>query len=292
MEYRIKKEDCQGFLAICRSAAPACFFDVAAIDALLYPISAMPRVLILSSHVAASPVGGGAQVVALARRGIDTVLVPTVLFGRHPGLGHPGGGPVAIETFEDMLRGVQTSGALEGLDAVITGYFASADQVAAAARTIDAVRAANPKARIVVDPIMGDHPRGLYVREDVAMMIAADLVPRAGLVAPNAWELERLVGPPAGDSLEAARALGRPVLVSSIDRDGDIAVLYADAQEAWLASHRRIDSAPNGTGDRLTALFTAGLVLGASPSEALRDAVTAVAEPLIGSSEIRLDALA
>jgi len=252
----------------------------------------MPRVLILSSHVAASPVGGSAQVVALARRGIDAVLVPTVLFGRHPGLGAPGGGPVPIETFEDMLRGVQAAGALEGLDALITGYFASADQVAAAARTIDAVRGANPAARIVVDPIMGDHPKGLYVREEVALMIAADLVPRADLVAPNAWELAWLTGEPIPDPLTAVHALGRPVLVSSIDRGADIGAVYADGREAWLASHRRIDNAPNGTGDRLTALFTAALILGSSPGEALREAVSAVAADIMGPTEVRLESLA
>jgi pyridoxine kinase len=257
-------------------------------------MAAMPRVLILSSHVAVSPVGGSAQVVALARRGVDTVFIPTVLFGRHPGLGLPGGGPVPIETFEDILRGVQASGALEGLDAMITGYFASADQVAAAARTIDAVRGANPAARVVIDPIMGDHPKGLYVREEVALLIATDLVPRADLVAPNAWELERLVGAPITEPLTAARALGRPVLVSSIDRGRgeDIAVLYADGHEALLASHRRIDDAPDGTGDRLTALFTAALLFGASPSEALFEAVSAVAESVMGPTEVRMEAIA
>ena len=30
-----------------------------------------------------------------AAYGVDPVLVPTVLFGRHPGKGPPGGGPVA-----------------------------------------------------------------------------------------------------------------------------------------------------------------------------------------------------
>jgi pyridoxine kinase len=123
-------------------------------------------------------------------------------------------------------------------------------------------------------------------------LIAADLVPRADLVAPNAWELERLTGAPIADPLAAARALGRPVLVSSIERDADIAVLYADGREAWIASHRRIDTAPNGTGDRLTALFTAALVLGASPSDALREAVTGVAEDVMGPTEVRLEALA
>ena len=46
-------------------------------------------------------------------------------------------------------------GAFGGLDAVITGYFASVDQVDVAARVLDTVRAASPAARLVVDPVMG-----------------------------------------------------------------------------------------------------------------------------------------
>jgi pyridoxine kinase len=252
----------------------------------------MPHILILSSHVAASPVGGSAQVTALAQRGIDTVFVPTVLYGRHPGLGSPGGGAVPIGMFEEMLRGVRAAGALEDVGAVITGYFANAEQVAAAAKTIDAVRATNEAVRIVVDPVMGDYPKGLYVREDVALMIAADLVPRADLVAPNAWELAWLTGKPIPDPLIAAHALGRPVLVSSIDCGPDIGVVYADGHEAWLASHRRIDSAPNGAGDRLTAVFTAAVLQGRSSRDALREAVTVVAESLMGPTKVHVEALA
>src|SRR5580704_18770853 len=102
----------------------------------------MPRVLILSSFVAASRVGGSAQALALARLGIEPVLVPTVLFGRHPGFGPPGGGPVAAETFEAMLGGVEAQGRLRALDAVITGYFANPEQVAAAADAVDRIKAA------------------------------------------------------------------------------------------------------------------------------------------------------
>jgi len=243
----------------------------------------MPTVLILSSHVAASAVGGSAQVVAFARMGIETVLVPTVILGRHPGLGAPGGGPVSEAIFEDMLAGVEATGLPSRLDAVITGYFASPGQIAAAARAIDAVRAASPTARIVVDPIMGDHPKGLYVSEGVALAIAADLVPRADLVAPNAWELTRLGG---------RAALGRPVLASSIDTPDGIGVIYADADEAWLAVHARLPAAPNGTGDLLTARFTGGLVLGLAPREALKEAVEAVAASLGVPGPIRLEALA
>ena len=74
----------------------------------------MAGVLILSSFVAASAVGGGAQAAALAALEIEAILVPTVLFGRHPGLGPPGGGAVAIEIVEGMLEGVAGTGAFTG----------------------------------------------------------------------------------------------------------------------------------------------------------------------------------
>ena len=236
----------------------------------------MLTALILSSHVAASPVGGGAQVRVLARMGVESIHLPTVLYGRHPGLGAPGGGAVSAERFESLIEGVRASGALTGVGAVITGYFASPRQVRAAAGLIDAL----PEAWIVVDPIMGDAETGLYVSDAVAGAIARDLVPRAGLIAPNAWELARLTGRPIGDApsaLAAARALGKPTLVSSVEAAGNIAVLYADAADAWLAAHPRQPTAPKGTGDLLTAHFV-GAVLGASaPREALYAAVSDVA---------------
>ena len=251
----------------------------------------MHLVVILSSHVAASDVGGAAQVVELTRLGFDTALAPTVLFGRHPGHGPPGGGPVTLEIFEGMLRGLEADGVLARADAIVTGYFASPGQITSAARFIDAARAANPAVSIVVDPIMGDAPKGLYVAEAVAGAIAADLVPRADLLAPNAWELARLTGLSLDDPLAAARAVGRPVLISSIDLGQRIGVLYADTDQAWLASHRRLEHAPNGTGDRLTAHFTAALLLGASPRDALAEAVGAVAVSLGIDGGIHLEAL-
>ena len=233
-------------------------------------------VLILSSHVAASPVGGGAQAQVLARMGVETVHIPTVLYGRHPGLGAPGGGAVSAEKFESLIEGVEASGVLASIDAVVTGYFASPRQVQAAARVIDAM----PKAWIVVDPIMGDTETGLYVSEAVATAIARDLVPRAGLVAPNAWELGRIAVPPVTDAvsaLAAARSLAKPVLVSSVDVLGQIAVLYAGEGEAWLAAHPRQPAAPKGTGDLLTAHFVGAVLNGSAPREALNAAVGEVA---------------
>lgn len=248
----------------------------------------MALALILSSHVAASRVGGGAQAAALGLFRIDSMVVPTVLYGRHPGWGAPGGATVGIETFEGMLDGIEANGLFAATDLVLTGYFAAAAQVRAAARAIDAVRAV-PRDReakkpvVIVDPTIGDSGKGLYVPADVAEAVIHELIPRADIVAPNVWELQRLTGAEARDptqALHAARLLGRPVMVSSVQRGSEIGVVYVDKREAWLAAHPRADSAPKGTGDLLSALFGAALIDGLTVSYALARAVGGVAETI------------
>lgn len=244
--------------------------------------------------MASSPVGGGAQALALAKLEIESVLAPTVLLGRHPGLGPPGGGPVDPAMFESMLAGIEANGVFAQAEAVICGYFADPAQVAAAARTIDAVRGARPGTTIVVDPVMGDSVGGLYVKPEVARALAGELVPRADLVAPNTWELGRLTGTvvasPA-EALAAARELGRPALVSSIPVGRGIGVMWTDGREAWLATHSRSAIDPKGAGDLLTALFTAALLGGATPADALETAVSDVAGTVLGGDvEISLEA--
>ena len=248
----------------------------------------MALALVLSSHVAASRVGGGAQVLALAQFRIDAMLAPTVLYGRHPGWGPPGGAPVPPETIAGVLDGIEANGLYAHTDLVITGYFASTGQVEAAARAIDGVRAA-PRDRggrapvILVDPTIGDAPKGLYVPEDVAQAVISELIPRADIVAPNAWELQRMTGVPVrdpGQALEAARQLDRPVVVSSIRHGEEIGVIYADRDEAWLAAHPRAASAPKGTGDLLSALFGAALLDGLTKSYALARAVGGLVETI------------
>ena len=173
----------------------------------------MPLALILSSFVAGSRVGGMPQALALAAFKVDPVLVPTVLFGRRPGQGAPpGGGAVSPEVFAGVLAGVESRGLFGLADLAVTGYFASPEQVEIAADTIARARRAarqgayGPKLTVVVDPIMGDEPEGLYVSEAVARCIAARLVPLADVLTPNLWELRRLTGVSLSDPQHVAEA--------------------------------------------------------------------------------------
>lgn len=253
----------------------------------------MPLAIVLSSFVAGSRVGGVPQALALAALGVEPVLVPTVLFGRRPGQGAPPGGAAVDDAiFRGVLEGVSSRGLLSYADAVVTGYFASAGQVEAAAALIEAVRAAprggetgpaaTDRVLVVVDPIMGDHPEGLYVREEVARAVEDRLVPLADHLTPNLWELERL----SGERLEtpasvaaAARSLGRPVLTTSVAVGaGRIGAVYADAEAAWLFAHSRWAEAPHGTGDLVAAVYAAALIEGVTGAQAAERAIRTVAE--------------
>lgn len=248
----------------------------------------MSVVLILGSHVASSRVGGSAISFALTLSPfeIEPIHVPTTLFGRHPGLGAPGGGPVSDAHFSGMLEGIAASGLFAGIDGVMTNYFASAQQVAIAGQAIDAIKAANPQAIILVDPVMGDAPHGLYVSEAIARAIVSDLIPRADILTPNVWELGAMTGFEIGDEasmIGAARSLGKPVLVTSFCRDDQIGCLLVDGEQSVAALKHNVEAVPKGTGDLLAAYFL-GHVLNRVPlPQAMGQAVDGVAHVIAAS---------
>ncbi|MDB5444270.1 MAG: pdxK, partial [Phenylobacterium sp.] len=213
----------------------------------------MALALILSSFVAADRIGGAAQQYVLAAHRIDPVLAPTVMFGRSPAKG--GEGQVtAPPVFRRMLADIEADAVFGYVDLVITGHFSLAAQVEIAADALERIRAGSERRPVViVDPIMGDAPKGLYVKPEVAAAVADRLVPLADWITPNLWELGRLAGAEVTDAtgaVEVARKLGRPSLVTSVPaRDGEIGILFVDAEMAVLFAHPKLAQAPNGTGD-------------------------------------------
>jgi pyridoxine kinase len=225
-------------------------------------------------------VGGFAQSLVLSALGHEAVLAPTVLFGRHPGLGPPGGASVAVETFEGVLEGVERQGGFGRFDLILTGYFADPRQASAAVRVIDAARV-DASVRVLVDPVMGDAGKGLYVRPEVAEVIKRDLAPRADILTPNLWELGFLAGADI-DTLEgavlAARSFSGGVAMTSAPAErGWIGVLAVE-NEARLYSHAAAASAPNGTGDLFSALLASALLDGLTFHDAVRQATGGVAD--------------
>jgi pyridoxine kinase len=144
---------------------------------------------------------------------------------------------------------------------------------------------------VLVDPILGDSPRGLYVKPEVARGVKARLAPLADWLTPNLWELSFLVDrdiETAVQARDAVRELGKPALVTSAPApDGEIGLLYVDKEEAVMFTHPRVPVAPNGTGDLVTASFGAGLVEGLDPRDAAERAARAAAETVAAAQARR-----
>ena len=127
----------------------------------------------------------------------------------------------------------------------------------------------NPGALYCCDPVIGEVGRGVYVRAGIAEEFRDRLVPLADIVTPNPFELELLTGI-APATLPAARAAARalvgrgPGLVVATglqlsEAPGQLAVLAATRDEAWLVRHSRRVVRVWGTGDAFAALFLGSL---------------------------------
>lgn len=259
----------------------------------------MATILAVSSFVARGTVGLRAVMPALDRLGHEVIACPTIVLSNHLGHRRTEGAPVALDTFTSLLDALETNGWLARVDAVLTGYLPSPGHVAALARTVRRLAAHRSGAAIVCDPVLGDIPEGLYVPQGVAEAVAGELLPIATHAKPNLFELAYLSGRPVeaiaslADVVTAARALPVPVvLASSIplaeDRLANVAVTR---EEAGFASVVREREVPHGTGDLLSAIFTANVAAGRTPLEATAAASAGVAAAIAlsrGADELAL----
>lgn len=187
-----------------------------------------------------------------------------------------------------MLTALEQDGCWPMLDAVFTGYFASAEAVAATAAAITHIKAAKPGVRLLVDPIIGDGGR-LYVPEATATAIRDLLLPLADIATPNLFELEWLTstqGLTETDAIvAAARALGPPsvVVTSARSTETEIVTLLVTPAGVREVASARLADIPNGSGDLLDGLLLGHLLEGRTESAALRGAVRNLARVLEAS---------
>jgi pyridoxine kinase len=249
----------------------------------------MKPVFVISSFVAGSNVGGSLAMKVLPAFGLDVSLLPTTLLGRHPGWGAPGGGAVPDALFSGMADGLAANGIPASADIVLTGYFASAAQVSLAAKIIrEQVR---KDSVVIVDTILGDFGKGLYVKEEVAAAMVEELLPLASLVKGNAWEFwetERRCGyvnglPDRPGHVETLTGHLRHLphrparwVVTSAERDNSIGVFGFEGSQTASAGvpKRAAGGLPNGMGDFIT------LLLAACPCAALHDQLASVMRSL------------
>lgn len=228
----------------------------------------MSAILSIQSHVSFGHVGNAAAVFPLQRLGFEVWPVHTVLFSNHTGYGAWRGEVVRPELVADIIQGIEERGFLGECAAILTGYLGDAALGAVVLDTVAKIRALNPQAVWVCDPVMGDIGRGLFVREGIPEFFRDRALPATDILTPNRFELEVLTGQSVrslDDALAAARSLvargPRIVLVTSLDRaeraPDTIEMLAVSANEAWLIATPEVPMAiaANGSGDATAALF-------------------------------------
>ncbi|MDF0600316.1 pyridoxal kinase [Psychromarinibacter sp. C21-152] len=253
----------------------------------------MARILILSSWVAHGHVGLSAAAPVLQALGHTVTQLPTVVLSNHPGWPRAAGHPVPPETLAEMVDALDANGFLHGQDAVLTGYLPGAAHVAFAADLVDRLRAAAERPlRVVVDPVLGDAPKGLYLPEDAAAALRDRLVPLADVLTPNLFELGWLAGGPA-ETRDSARTAAqglmgagraRTIHVTSVpDGPARTGVLTVTRDGAELLGRPLRDGVPHGVGDVFAALIAAGL-----PARAALGHLDALIEASLGAPHLRI----
>lgn len=246
----------------------------------------------MSSLVAHGPVGLSASAPVLQALGHTVIGLPTVILSNHPGWTRVAGERVSPETLTAMLDALEGNGWLQGVAAVLTGYLPSPGHVAVAAEALARIRAQSPGVRIVVDPVMGDAPKGLYIARDAAEALRDRLVPLAEILTPNAFELGWLTGEEVTDSAALARAacalragsgIASVVVTSVPVSASETGVLDFCGEASELYTVPRHETVPHGVGDVFGALLAAGQATGAALG-----ALQALIADSVGADHLRI----
>jgi len=173
---------------------------------------APPLVLSIQSHVAYGHVGNDAAMLPLQLLGIEPVAVHTVQFSNHTGYGEFKGQVFTPAHVQDVLDGLRARGVLARCTAVLSGYLGDAGVGEAILAAVQEVRAAQPKAHYLCDPVMGDVGRGVFVRPGIPDFLRKRALSQASVITPNHYEFELLCGGQPLSTVEAATQAARAML--------------------------------------------------------------------------------
>ena len=249
----------------------------------------MHRVLAISSYVAKGTVGLQATMPAFATAGIEAIAIPTVLLSNHPGFKACAGTAIARETLREIFDALDANGWLSSVDAVFTGYLPSDGHVHFARSAVERVKAANPAALYLADPVLGDDPEGLYVSREAAIAVRDNLLPLATITTPNRFELSWLSGLDVSNretAVEAARRLGVALTAATSIPAGSehLENVLVSGRETYVNSVARLAEAPHGTGDYFAGTLLAALLHNAQPADAMATA-SRLTERLVAASQ-------
>ena len=225
--------------------------------------------------------------------GIEPVAVHTVQFSNHTGYGEFKGQVFTPAHVQDVLDGLRARGVLERCTAVLSGYLGDAGVGEAILAAVQEVRASQPKAHYLCDPVMGDVGRGVFVRPGIPEFLRKRALSQASVITPNHYEFELLCGGPLTTvqaATQAARSMLRQmhdsqsalIVITSLRTDDlptdQLATLAVTADKAWLVQTPYVDlhPLPNGMGDVFAAVLLGHLIQERAIPDAVSRAVSSL----------------
>ncbi|WP_394131970.1 pyridoxal kinase PdxY [Shewanella maritima] len=247
----------------------------------------MQGIISIQSHVVYGHAGNSSAVFPLQRMGIEVWPIHTVQFSNHTQY-QAGwkGRAFEAEDINQLIAGLENIGKLNDCQAVLSGYQGSAAQCQAIIDTVAKVKASNPNAIYVCDPVMGDPQKGCIVAEGITEQLTGSVMPIADVIVPNQFELSQFTGMAITDLEQAKKACAKAlslgpkmVLVKHLHSlsDEQFSMMLATEDACYLIQrpHLAFDKQPVGVGDLISALFTGALLQGNSPVAAFEHATNA-----------------
>lgn len=262
------------------------------------------KIGLISSFVIQGYVGLGAATPTVEILGGYPLVVPTVVYTTHAGLDGAKGESVSESIIDFSLDYLFK----ENLDCFVSGFLNSEYVAQKVIDYLQKNKLAAGKTKVLVDPILGDYPKGLYISSFLAQLIKDKITPLAQAITPNRFEAEFLSGREINDRYSAQETarflhqLGPELVVITgylIDSNqGRILDLVSYQGEQWEISCPLItDKSTSGAGDMYSAalavLWTSGRSpeLSAALSSALVNRAVFLAHQLGGGSINPIDTL-
>lgn len=199
--------------------------------------------------------------------------INTVQFSNHTGHKVFKGQVLNADDIKVLVDGLRENGCLHGYTHVLSGYNGSLSSLQQLYDVVKEVKAINPKATYVCDPVMGDAGQ-MYVPEELLPFYKDHLIALADILTPNQYEAELLTGivvdsqESAFKAIDALHDLGiKIVIISSSELEDNMKEITCFASQICSNGSKnrirvqipKIDGRFVGTGDLTAALLMAWL---------------------------------
>ncbi|HHV72262.1 MAG TPA: hypothetical protein GXX38_06575 [Clostridia bacterium] len=262
------------------------------------------KIGLISSFVIDGYVGLRAAVPAVQILGAYPLVVPTVIYTTHAGVRGAKGEVINSSILDFSLAYLFE----KKLNCLITGFLGTELIGKKVLEYLEEMKRKKIETKIIVDPILGDFPKGLYVSPVLAELTKEKLIKLAYAITPNKYEAQYLSGMEIKDKKSALEvvlslhSLGPEVVVITsyrIDYDKKrIYDLVSFGRKVYEISCPLItDKSTSGAGDMYSALLGVLLsqrfepYLAAAVSSALVNRSVFLANQMGGGSVNPIDSL-